>query len=177
MAPPPKLCSVIERLYTDLKVILKLGKSKAEILQEVGVRQGDNMAPVLFLFLMAAFAELMEDVWERENMEKVEFLRESDDTYRKGQLFRHSVKSCKKSASVILFDIMATIYVDDTAVPFTSRSQLCKGLSLIQKLFSDLGMEMHTGSWTKRISKETGEMERVVAKESKTECVFVAAPG
>ena len=57
---PPKLRSVIERMYTNLKVVFKIGKNKIEILQSVGVRQGDNMAPVLFLFLMAAMAELLE---------------------------------------------------------------------------------------------------------------------
>mmetsp|Transcript_13116 Transcript_13116/g.31049 ORF Transcript_13116/g.31049 Transcript_13116/m.31049 type:complete len:113 (+) Transcript_13116:48-386(+) len=52
---PPNLCNVIKRMYTDLTVVLKIGKSVKEILQEVGVRQGDNMAPVLFLFIMNAF--------------------------------------------------------------------------------------------------------------------------
>ena len=53
---PPKFCSAVERTYTDLKVVLKIGKEMGEVLQSVGVRQGDNMAPVLFLFLMTAFA-------------------------------------------------------------------------------------------------------------------------
>ena len=57
---PPKLIDVVRRLYTDLRVVLKIGKLKTEILQGVGVRQGDNMAGVLFLFLMTAFADLME---------------------------------------------------------------------------------------------------------------------
>ena len=61
---PPNLCDVIKRMYTDLTVVLKIGKSVEEILQEVGVRQGDNMAPVLFLFLMNAFADTLEAVWE-----------------------------------------------------------------------------------------------------------------
>ncbi len=57
---PTKLCLVIERLYKDLKAVLKIGKRKLEIMQGVGVRQGDNMVPVLFLFLMAAIAELLD---------------------------------------------------------------------------------------------------------------------
>jgi hypothetical protein len=35
-------------------------KEVVELTQSVGVRQGDNMAPVLFLFLMSAFAETLE---------------------------------------------------------------------------------------------------------------------
>jgi hypothetical protein len=57
---PPKICKVIGRLYNDLKVIFVLGKHKVTFHQSVGVRQGDNMAPVLFLFLMAAFHDLLE---------------------------------------------------------------------------------------------------------------------
>jgi hypothetical protein len=39
---------------------VKIGKEKAEIDQEVGVRQGDNVSLVIFLFLMSAFAETLE---------------------------------------------------------------------------------------------------------------------
>ena len=91
------------------------------------------MAPVLFLFLMSAFDWLVCDIWERENMERVEFMRESDDTYFEGQLFRHDIKACSKSFTLVLLHIILTIYVDDTAVVFTSREQLCKGLPLIKK--------------------------------------------
>jgi len=43
---PPKICSVVRRLYTDLKVLVNLNGCKAEIEQSVGVRQGDNLSPV-----------------------------------------------------------------------------------------------------------------------------------
>ena len=125
---PPKLCSIIKRLYTDLKVIFKIGKLKVEILQEVGVKQGDNMAPVLFLFLMSAFSEILEATWEREGIQRVEFMRESDETYEEGQIFRHNVHKCRRSTNVVFFIVDNTIYVDDTAVPFTSREELCKGM-------------------------------------------------
>ena len=45
---PTKLRSAIARIYSDLKIILKIGKDKAEMEQKLGVRQGDCMAPVLF---------------------------------------------------------------------------------------------------------------------------------
>jgi hypothetical protein len=44
-------------------VVLKIDKEITEIMQCVGVRQGDNMAPVLFLFLMSAVAETLEPAW------------------------------------------------------------------------------------------------------------------
>ncbi len=45
-------------------MVLKIKKEVVEISQLVGVRQGDNMAPVLFLFLMSAFAKTLENEWK-----------------------------------------------------------------------------------------------------------------
>ena len=70
---PPKLCAVIEHLYKDLKVVFKIRKNKIEILQGVSVRQGDKMAPVLFLFLMATVHELLGKTWIREGIQRVQF--------------------------------------------------------------------------------------------------------
>ena len=86
---PPKMINVIKRLYTDLKVILKIGKESAEMSQTIGVRQGDNMSPVLFLFVMAAFAETLEIEWEKENIPKVEFHHTPFQQIAQGQLISH----------------------------------------------------------------------------------------
>ena len=51
-------------MYQDFIVVLNIGKSIEEIVQEVGGIQGDNMATVLFLFLVAAFDEILEKIWE-----------------------------------------------------------------------------------------------------------------
>ena len=71
---PEVLCDVVERMYTDLQIRIKIGDKKYDFFQLVGVRQGDTLAPVLFLFLMAAFEELVDKAWERENMERIEFM-------------------------------------------------------------------------------------------------------
>ena len=47
-------------MYTDVKISIKLRKVEVEFFQTVGVKQGDKMALVLFLFLMTAFFELLE---------------------------------------------------------------------------------------------------------------------
>ncbi len=62
---PPTFVAAIRKIYTSNVVVLKIKKEVREIPQEVGVRQGDNMALVLFLFLMTAFAEILELEWKR----------------------------------------------------------------------------------------------------------------
>ena len=129
---PPKLIDVVRRLYTDLKVVLKIGKLKTEILQGVGVRQGNNMAGVLFLFLMNAFSDLMELKFARAGISRPEMMRESDESIYKGQFIRHVIDKCRKSPTMISFIVDLAIYVDDTAVAFPSREQLEKGICIIQ---------------------------------------------
>jgi hypothetical protein len=48
---------------------VKIGKEKEEIDQEVGVRQGDNVSLVIFLFIMSAFAETLEKEWKQSGLE------------------------------------------------------------------------------------------------------------
>ena len=61
---PKKFCSAIHKMYQYLIVLLNIGNIIEEIIQEVGVRQGDNISPVLFIFLMTNFSESLEDIWE-----------------------------------------------------------------------------------------------------------------
>eukprot|EP00978_Attheya_sp_CCMP212_P017788 scaffold47921_cov55-Attheya_sp.AAC.5 len=67
---PPQLVNVIQRLYNGASVNLKVGDAPPRLIPyTVGVKQGDAMAPVLFLFLMQAFAETLEDSWEEAEIE------------------------------------------------------------------------------------------------------------
>ena len=65
---PPKFVAAIKTMYTNLTVVLKINKEICGILQSMGVRQGDSMAPVLFLFLMSAAAETLELAWKQVNI-------------------------------------------------------------------------------------------------------------
>ena len=51
------MCRTIAKLYENCKVQLKTGKSMCEIDYKTGVQQGDNMAPILFLYIMQAAIE------------------------------------------------------------------------------------------------------------------------
>ncbi|KAL7525760.1 hypothetical protein ACHAXR_003162, partial [Thalassiosira sp. AJA248-18] len=159
---PPKFISAIERMYQDLVVVLKIGKSIEEIMQEVGVRQGDNMAPVLFLFLMTAFAEVLEIVWKQNNVEvvTVDSVSQTDFDNGNGAIKSHT-PSQYKCRNLTAFEIFQCLYVDDGAFPFVSRANMTKGLELVYHTFGRFGLEMHIGR------KEVG---------SKTECVFFPPP-
>ena len=57
------------------------------MIQEVELRQGDNMAHVIFLFLMVAFSESLEEIWKDNRLRKVELQQVSDKDFEKGEGF------------------------------------------------------------------------------------------
>jgi hypothetical protein len=75
-------------------VVLKVEKEVVELPQTVGVRQGDDMAPVLFLFLMSAFVETFKIEWKNAGIEvcTVCSVVGQELTTGKGKLCRHLSK-------------------------------------------------------------------------------------
>ena len=71
----PRLFSEIKHMYDKSRVKIIIRKVETSIEFKVGVKQGDNMAPVLFLFLMMAFAETLEDKWTDLGLSKAHFAR------------------------------------------------------------------------------------------------------
>ena len=52
--------NVIKKLYKNFMIEIKMGKKKTLIDCSTGVKQGDNLAPVLFIIVMQFLAELLE---------------------------------------------------------------------------------------------------------------------
>jgi hypothetical protein len=52
---PATLVQNVRKLYSNYKVKIKVGTDFTELDYTIGVHQGDNMPPVLFLFVMQAF--------------------------------------------------------------------------------------------------------------------------
>ena len=69
---------------------------------EVGVKQGDSVAPVLFLFLMMAFVEVIEQEWDKHGIKKIEFKRQTNSPHSAGRVTSHPAKNFSQGT---LFDI------------------------------------------------------------------------
>ena len=54
---------MVKRIYDGMFVKVKVGKEERCIPYTVGIQQGNNMAPLLFLFPMQAFGEILEKKW------------------------------------------------------------------------------------------------------------------
>ena len=66
---PNHFCEIITRLHTGCQVKLKVGDSDIQFDSTIGVKQGDNLAPILFLVVMQAVMETLEPIWPAEKLE------------------------------------------------------------------------------------------------------------
>ena len=156
---PPRICSTIKRTYEKIIVKIIIGKVETSIDFKVDFKQGDSMAPVLFLFLMMAFSETLEDKWKALELSKAQFARKGNSPRSTGQSVSHQPGTF---SSGTLLDILCMLYVDDGGFVFESRNDILRGITLLSDHFAWSGLEMHIGT-----EKNT----------SKTECVFFPPPG
>ena len=57
---PKETIIVLKKLHTNVKYLLRVGKEKVEIEATVGVIQGNNLGPILFIYLIQAVATTLD---------------------------------------------------------------------------------------------------------------------
>ena len=119
----PKFATAIKHIYRNNTCILKIENEITEIPQTVGVWQGDNMAPILFLFLVAAFAETLEIVWKDQDIPILSVMTAANEHLAEGKICSHT-PAMFKSKKLARYGILQCLYVDDGAFPFGMREDL-----------------------------------------------------
>jgi hypothetical protein len=157
---PPKFATAIKTIYRNNTCVLKIKNKVEEIPQSVGVCQGDNMVPVLFLFLMTAFAETLELIWKQMDTPILSVMTTANKNLTDGKICSHT-PAMFKSKKLTAYEILQCLYVDDGAFPFGMREDLQQGMELIFHYFAQFGLEMHIGHGN---------------SESKTKCIFFPPP-
>ncbi len=120
---PPKFAAAIKTIYHNNTCVLKIKNEIMEISQSVGVRQGDNMVPILFLFLMTAFAETLKLVWKQLNIPILSVMMASYENPASEKICSH-IPAIFKSKKLTAFKILQCLYVDNGALPFGMRADL-----------------------------------------------------
>jgi hypothetical protein len=124
---PPKFVASIHTMYTDLVVVLKIEIEFQEIMQSVGVHQGDNMAPVLFLFLMSVAAKTLEVKWREDGIAVLKVAHSSDNKLESGCIRGHTPRMYN-STRLTTFEIFQLLYVNNGAFPFPNCNTLIVGV-------------------------------------------------
>lgn len=57
---PDKMITILKKLHTNVTYILPVGKEEVKIGAEVGVKQGDNLGPILFIYLIQAVSNTLD---------------------------------------------------------------------------------------------------------------------
>jgi hypothetical protein len=136
---PDNIINLVKRLHDNFVLKRKIGDETCDIPYGKGVKQGNVMAPILFLFLMLTFSETLEQEYEQEwDIKPIEFKYHAN--IRDSQL-----KSQPLNVRALTIKPIQLLYVDDTFFPFTTREDLVKGSNLIFNLFKQFGLLMHIG--------------------------------
>ena len=133
----PRLRSAIKHMYDKSIVNLVIGKLDTSIDFKVGFKQGDSMSPVIFLFLMMAFAEPLEGKWMDLGLSEAQFAQKDNSPISTGQLVSHQPGTL---LSGMLFDLFCMLYVDDGAFVFESRTDIETLITLLSYHFARFGL-------------------------------------
>ena len=130
---PEHLIEIIIDLHADFSVKFKVGAKDIEIPSTVGVKQGDNLAPILFLFAIQACFESMNHA----SLEGCDFMTAFSD-----KLPSHEARRQTGARS---FNFVNSLYADDAACLFTSRPQMIDGTTYIKAHMARFSLTMHCG--------------------------------
>jgi hypothetical protein len=172
---PTTLLDIIERMHKDTSVKFVYKGKSGSFDSSSGVKQGDPLAPVLFLFVMQFAMETLERDPEWQLLRKAQFATRHDGTLSGRDLKEFCETSMSKARyndrerptnrvtidpeakgdnEISAFEFMVSLYADDGAFLFTYRKDLERGTNILVKLFRRFGMQMHFGAGDKKSKTE-----------------------
>jgi len=135
-----------------------MGKNKTLIDYTKGVRQGDNMAPLFFLFLIQAMNESYKKAKNRG--EQMEFCTHKNTASHPGHLLQQPNPTHTKGTP-FCFD--KSLFVDDTTYLFGMHEETLASCEKLRIHFQRFGLIMHFGQLNQ---------DRLHKTQSKTEAMY-----
>ena len=126
---PDSIIAVIKKMYTNIQIKLKIDDAEAEFTSTSGVKQGDNLAPILFIFAIQAAIDTMHRNWPT-TKPSLEWFPKA-----KGNLSRRCDNK-KKFAEPL--DLTDAFYADDSAFVFLSLAELVTGTQFVKDTIAEI---------------------------------------
>ena len=131
---PPLVISLVRSLYDGSTISSTVDGIKPDpFANSTGVKQGDNLAPALFLYVFQAAFESI--VWPAE-CQPLQFQSRFDSIIRNRD-------TRKSTAGVTNFEVRESLYADDCCALFATAEQLRIGTEALRNHLACFGMEMH----------------------------------
>ena len=158
---PDSLIVILKKLHTNITYIMKVGEEEVEIEGTVGVKQGDNLGPILFILLVQAVASTLDKKWtfDTPDFRKHELKKDGSIKYNPSLKKKIPISTAGKA-----FSFWKSYYVDDAAYVFLSRKDIEDASKLIKSHFTRFGLTVHCG-------------DRRSDGNSKTEAMYIPPPG
>ena len=141
MGIPQSMINTIKKMYTGITINIGIGEAKEAFNSTSGVKQGDNLAPLLFIFTMQAVMEYMSTRWDFQQPNLVWFPDSKSGptkflTERPQNAFRIGTKLKHNNS----------LYADDAAFIFLYFKDIKNGAKLIKESFEKFGLQVHLGT-------------------------------
>jgi hypothetical protein len=132
------MLNIIIRLHSEAKIKIALpgGDENDEdiiVNSTIGVRQGSNEGPVLFLFFMLAVFDTLE--WPDSITEPMFFSHKNGDLKLNG----------RSKVGKVEYKLSESLFADDCGLLFQSRAELKTGTAYFYSHLKRLGLNMHVG--------------------------------
>jgi hypothetical protein len=142
MGLPEALINVIKKMYHDVQIKADVNGIVFTFSSKSGVKQGDKLAPILFLFAIQAALESMDRNWPAKKPLLQWCAKTNDDGTPQGCLTKRN-ESKKKLQN---FEFNRCLFADDAAFIFLDRKDIEAGTEHICSSFRNFGLEVHLGS-------------------------------
>jgi Reverse transcriptase (RNA-dependent DNA polymerase) len=134
MGVPMAMINLIEKMYHGVEITCDVNGVNLSFPSKSGVKQGDPLAPILFLFAIQAALEPIDKQWPVRK-----------PALEWSPLGGHlSARVTRKSLVALTFN--RPLFADDTAFVFLSQEELVKGSKHACEHFAKFGLEVHLGN-------------------------------
>jgi hypothetical protein len=137
----PRLIATISKLYENCHIKIKVGKTSTELDYSTGVHQGDNMSPILFLFVFQAFLETL-----KIDAQPIQFSNFPENKNGKHKTSKERLLSQDPLSKGSPFEFQASFFVDDSFFLFQDHQELKKAIVQLDNHFARFGLIMHLGN-------------------------------
>jgi len=153
---PDEIINVIKKLYENCQVQFTADGKTRDVKYTIGVQQGNNMVPPLFIYIMQAAMETLAKLDASRRKPELRFFPK-----QKGRLTNQVTKTVQGTES---FEMMGVLFIDDTAIICKTREDIKKISQLILDHLTKFSLQMHT-----RTRNNKSKMEAMYFPESVSE--------